>query len=459
MGQSIIDELVTLLGFKVDPGAHPTAAKFTRALDSINKYAMVASASIIGAATSLVYFAEKSAHAGAEIERFRQLTGMSTDSIQRWSYAANQIAGSKESILRDIEGITSSLNPIMPGDFNQGMYLFFGSRLKDFKDANQVLQELAKVFPKLTPQKAMQWGRLMGISPDTVMVLRHEKDGLAKLFAEADAQKLTASDAEKAYRFEQAWKRALGHAQKFAQQLGIRILPFVEKVITKTIQWYEANQRLINGGLQRFIEGVGRGVSQFSGMLDNLKAAIPWVAKFVGLIADPKLLGGGVALALAGVAAVLTIIAAKYIAIGTAVMAIIAALEDASTSFEVDEQGKIGSSGKDTLINRGLDWIHDKLPSWMRTPENEWKRAGSASGKSRAKDMLDNFAQWYRNDQLGVAQIQKNIADAIPNQGAGNTVTQTNTIQIQSTDPYGAGRETVYQLERMANPALAGGWR
>lgn len=454
MAQSIVDELVTLLGFKVDPNAHPTAAKFTRSIDEISKYALAASASIMAAAASLLYFAEKSAHAGAEIERFHQLTGMSTDSIQQWSYAAQQISGDKQGILNDIQSITSALNPIMPGDYNQGLYLMFGSRMKDFKDANQVFQELSKVFQKMTPQKALQWGKLIGLDPHTVMTLR--SGDLQRALKEAKGAMITPKEAEEAYQFAQKWDAMWARITKTTEKFAIKFFPIIEKVMTRLMDWYDHNQKFINSNFEKFVQGITNAVMQFSDVLSRLKGAAPWVRNLFDLIMDPRIISGVALTALGGMAVVLGIIAAKYALIGGAILAIIGAVEDFGSSLSVDKNGEIGPSGKDTYLNHVLDWVHDHLPEGLRTPESEWKRAGSAPGKSKMKEVVESLADMYRNAQT--VELPSNRSSA-PQTSNNNVMNQNVNVNIQSTDPYGAGRETVYQLERMASPALAGTWR
>lgn len=460
MAQSIVDELVTLLGFKVDPNAHPTAAKFTRSIDEISKYALAASASIMAAAASLLYFAEKSAHAGAEIERFHQLTGMSTDSIQQWSYAAQQISGNKQSILTDIESITSSLNPIMPGDFNQGMYLFFGSRLKDFKDANSVLRELAKTFPKLSEQKGLQWGRLMGISPETVMLLRQGEAGLDRLFAKAKERALTPKETKEALRFAQQWDDLKDRVQKFSVRIGITLLPILEKLFSRFERWWAKNHTVAEKGFKKFVDAL----MEMSGWLGKL---IDHAEIFIGLWIGSKLISG-----LTGI-----------LGIFTKLSALMLTMKETSTAIAATEAiggvaagGAVGGGILGLLarflpppLAGALAALYVLKPTNVNDVDEEAKITSFNYNQSEWGKKLKGLDEAARNrNKVNLSYLESNgtsrqlietlkqLQDDKTPQGG---MTQNNTIQIQSTDPYGAGRETVYQLERMASPALAGTWR
>lgn len=461
MSQSIVDELVTLLGFKVDPAAHPTAAKFTRAIDGIGKYALAASASIMGAAASLLYFAEKSAHAGAEIERFHQLTGMSTDAIQQWTYAAQQISGNKQSILSDIENITTSLNPIMPGDFNQGMYLFFGSRLKDFKDANAVLKELSKTFPKLSEQKSLQWGRLMGITPETVMLLRQGEAGLGRLFVKAKERALSPKETEEALRFARAWDDLKDRVEKFTMKIGIALLPILERLFDRFTKWWQKNHVVAEKGFKSFVDHLTTMARWLGTMIDHAEA-------FIALWVGSKLLGG----------------LASVVGMFTKISGLILGIKETSVALAATEAiagGAGAAAGGAGIVGLLMRLLPPPLAAalaalYIMKPENAndvdevGKINGFQYGQSEWGKKLQGLdAAAKQRNQTHMAYLEgTGTSPALVNAlkaaqggqpGNGTTVNQTNNVQIQSTDPYAAGRETVYQLERFASPALAGTWR
>lgn len=451
---TIVDELVTLLGIEINSNTHPTLHKFTSAIDKVGKFASVAAAGITAVAASIVYFAEKSADAGAEIERFHQLTGMSTDSIQQWMYAAQQVSGNKESILRDIERITTELNPIMPGNFNQGMFLFFGEGLKNITDTNTALREMAKVFPKLTEQKALQWGGLMGISPETVLLLRQGNAGLDQLFAKTKQRILRPEDTKAALKYAQAWDDIKDSSTKFLNRVGIKLLPTLGAIIEKSIKWWEANHKLISSGLERFVEGVSKGFDKFFNILSGAKTALPWVGKLFDLIMDPRLIGGGVMVALTGIAAVLGVIAAKYALIGAAVIGAIAAVEDFSESMEDPEVNSVTNR-----VRRGIDEhpfisMLGPVASYFaasKAPESSEKTplVGMLEG---LRDMMKNGATPLSINQAYMDRRDPELAAVLKDLRGGNSgssMSQTNHLTVVSPDPYSAGAETVHQLERL----------
>lgn len=387
MANGIIDELVTLLGFKEDPNSAALIDKFSQKMENVYRIANRIALEVSAGATALMYFAEKSAFAGAEIERFHRLTGMSTESIQLWSYAAQQVSGNKESILRDIETLTVALNPIMPQQFNQGLFLMFGPRLREMKDVNQVLTEMSKVFKTLSPAKALQWGNLIGISPETVLLIRNNLD---MLFSRAKNRILSPEEVQRAYEFSQLWNDLKDRVEKFSQHLAVRLFPIIERLVTRFERWWDANQRIISSGLDRFISGISAGMERFLQALDRLKGLSPVVAGLFNLFTDPKIVGGAAFAALMGVAAALGVIALKYIAIGTAVVAAVAAIQELS-----DKE----SATRRKLNNRVWEDYKDK-PAWFKklipefmTPHPPETTPMPPGPLDRVREMLDNLTK------------------------------------------------------------------
>lgn len=435
MSQSIVDELVTLLGFKVDPNAHPTLHKFNQSIDSIGKSAAVAFTSIMAAAGSILYFAEKSAQAGADIERFHRLTGMSTDSVQQWAYAAGQISGNKESILNDIQKITGELNPLMPGQYNQGLFLMFGDRLKNMKDANQTLREMSKVFQTLTPQKAMQWGNLIGISPETVLLLRTGK--LDELFAKAKTRILTPAETAEALKYAQLWQDIKDRMVKFGEHLAIRLFPTIERVVNKMLHWWEVNEKFVTSKVNTFVDTMTRSFERFMGVFDRFAAATPALKNILNMMTDPKLLGGAALAALVGIAGVLGFIAAKWILIGTAVVMTIDALN--SLQDQINEK-----PGGTDFWERNRDAMkRHPIFNSIFGPNLTDKVFGDAPPVD-PKKLQTNQAYIDRKDpQLG--NLLKAIRDRFANApGPGGGFTQNNTYNIKSNDPVGVRQEIEY---------------
>lgn len=432
MAQTIVDELVTLLGFRMDPGAHPTLAKFSTAIEEVGHLASIAAASITAAAGSFLYFAEKSASAGAEIERFHQLTGMSTDSIQMWSYAAQQVSGNKQSVLQDIERITAALNPILPQQFNQGMFLMFGERLKSIKDVNQAFREMAKIFPTLSPQKAMQWGNLIGISPETVLLLRQGEEGLDKLFKKVRGRILSPEETREALKYAQAWSDIKDRMARFAEHLAIRFFPLVEKIVDKMISWWEANQRMVNSGLQKFVEGVAEGVERFLKGLERAKTLLPFIGAIFELFLDPRVISGTVVTALMGVAVALGVIAAKYVLIGSVILTAITALE----AFK-DPDSWVNRKRWEEYSSRP-DWVKRMTPGWATPTPPSNPQAPMPSGPVESlRSLLQGLSQAPAFAPVVAAPPQPQATSPAASQPA--TIHHTQTVEIHID---GAGRSS-----------------
>jgi hypothetical protein len=358
MSESIIDELVTILGLEVSPTAHAAAEKFAVTLKSIANTAEIVSGALMGAATAALYFVQRANEASAGIDKLGDLTGQSRQSIQLWSRAVEQAGGQATAAKNDILRLTQALNPVMPGEYNQGLTMLFGGNYLDlFENVDQILDALAAKLSKMTPGKALNWAHTIGISEDSLLLLQKGREGV-KAFKETVAtQTSILSDAElkNARMFETHWVRIKQVWASISGKASANLAPVLERVAINMERWFAKNKDLIESGLLKFIQGVVDGIERFVRLIGNL---IDWLAKtfpvfdkFIKNAGSAKLVSDALFAGMLIGSAALLIVNWRITLVTAAVIALVAGLRDLANYF----------SGKDSVIGKGLKNAESQL--------------------------------------------------------------------------------------------------
>lgn len=331
----IIDELVTILGLKVSPEARQNAEKFSGLLKNISGYAEAVSATLMSAATAALYFVQRANEASAEVDKLGDLTGQNKQEIQLWSRAVEQMGGHADAAKRDIIGLTKALNPTMPGEYNNGLFMLFGGNyLSKFKDVNSLLGALADRLKDMPAGKALNWASAIGISTDTLLLLRKGREGVEAFKKQVGDHMPILNDRElkNARAFETHWVRIKQMWEAAAEKASASLAPSIGRIATAMERWLAANKKSIESKLPVFIEGVAYGLSlvlKFMGLLFSLiEKILPVLGDFTEELGGAKAVGYVLAGTLGVLAASLVIIHAKFILIVAAVTAVIAVLKD-----------------------------------------------------------------------------------------------------------------------------------
>lgn len=443
---SIVDELITLLGFELKPDTQQKVQKFDKAIESIHKTALIAAASISAAAASIAYFTTKAVSSASELDKYNELTGTGAAEIQKWGYAAEQAGGSAKSVRSDIEGLLEAMNPVMPGEFNQGLFLLgmYGQR---YKDTTELMMALSEKLKDMAPMEAMNWAKRAGISNDTLLLLRKGKDGIKSLMSQTPylmSEEQTAA----ARKFEAQINKIKYSLVAMSEMIVTKTLPVIIKLVDRFERWTEKNKELISSRLIDFITGITEGISRFVTWMDSFKTSIskttPFLEKMLNILTDPKVIGGTVAGSLVGITVVVGLLAAKWVLIGSAIALAVLALQD----FIDTSNGM-----KETVSNKLLNWVNDK-PEWMldeKGKKEQRERIAAreqASANTPARDksaLLKTFdAVMGMVDNMGKAP-----APSVPvtNAPTTNHITVNNDVQVNgATTPYETANELGYKL-------------
>lgn len=355
------DELVIILGTTLAPGAIEKLQSFGGAVDRIQKSASRAALAVSAYAASATVFISKVVNSANELQKLSDETGVSTTTLQEWAYAAAHAGVSISSVQKDLVGLTKSMASPIPGQFNVNLALLGVSAYKaggGLKTASEVLGEIGDKLAAMTPQRSAQWASKVGISDDTLLMLRQGGDALERLRKEAHAVGAIIPEAQvkRAAEFKRSFSELITIVKTFATAVTINTLPALEKLLFWTKEWLRLNQywlslRLgtITGGLAIAFSEVARSVRDSLGFFKPLLNVVEkiigpfdemetWAHVFVGLM-------GFIAVVFSPVIASAALLAAKIYLVQLAI-------EDLYFFF----------TGKKSLTGTWLEYLADKMP-------------------------------------------------------------------------------------------------
>lgn len=362
------DELVIILGTTLAPGAIEKLQSFGGAVDRIQKSASRAALAVTAYAASATVFISKVVNSANELQKLSDETGVSTTTLQEWAYAAAHAGVSISSVQKDLVGLTKSMASPIPGQFNVNLALLGVSAYKaggGLKTASEVLGEIGDKLATMTPQRSAQWASKVGISDDTLLMLRQGGDALERLRKEAHAVGAIIPEAQvkRAAEFKRSFSELITIVKTFATAVTINTLPALEKLLFWTKEWLRLNQywlslRLgtITGGLAIAFSEVARSVRDslgfFKPLLDVVEKIIgpfdemeTWAHVFVGLM-------GFIAVVFSPIIASALLLAAKIYAVQLAI-------EDLYFFF----------TGKKSLTGTWLEYLAEKMPEVAKLAE------------------------------------------------------------------------------------------
>lgn len=340
---AVVDELVTVLSTVLGDGSEKAVDTYKKGLDGVVATVKEATKRFAMAATGLTAFVAGAVNSAASIQKVSETTGVSTDALQEWAYAAKSVGVSASAVESDLAKM-------------QKQALWTGRSLESWADT----------FKGMSVPQANMWGEAIGISPDTVRLLREGREGIAALRKEAHSvgAVISPEDLKRAAQLKTSVMSLTTQLRAFGTTIAIGTLPMIDKLVTSFKEWLNVNKEWVASNITKFLENLGR---VFSELWEDGKKLVDWFKETLGPIGDfgkklweatdwAKLLKGALVLLVAYFAPA---IAAFGLAVG-AVIALSAAFEDFIAFLE----------GKDSIIGRLVDSFQEKFPNLANLLKN-----------------------------------------------------------------------------------------
>ncbi len=350
---SVIDELVTLLGLKVDPKAKNDAADFTRIIDGVTAGAVAMGAALVTAATTFKAYAISQAYAIDEAGKFADATRISFERLQELEYAQKRAGGSVQELRTDLASLNKTLSHMQPGQFNAGM-MMMGISSRDasgkLKTADEVLLSVADRMQGMSRQRQTLLAEKLGISPGTLKLLQKGRDGIKELTDRSRSLGIILDESakEKAAKFKDATVEMTAVVDGLGKSIAIGLIPGLTESAEAITKFVLANRKWIASGIKQAVDGVGQGFEMVAKVVDW---AYKGITKLIGPTASlNKELDATQAVAIAvaiaiGAIAVSTLAATWPILLLVAgIAAVILVLEDLYAAF----------NGQKSIIG---DWV------------------------------------------------------------------------------------------------------
>lgn len=340
---AVVDELVTVLSTVLGDGSEKAVDTYKKGLEGVVATVKEATKRFAMAATGLTAFVAGAVNSAASIQKVSETTGVSTDALQEWAYAAKSVGVSSSAVESDLAKM-------------QKQALWTGRSLESWADT----------FKGMSAPQANMWGDAIGISPDTVRLLREGREGIAALRKEAHAvgAVISPEDLKRAAQLKTSVMSLTTQLRAFGTTIAIGTLPMIDKLVTSFKEWLNVNKEWVASNITKFLENLGR---VFNELWEDGKKLVDWFKETLGPIGDfgkklweatdwAKLLKGALVLLVAYFAPA---IAAFGLAVG-AVIALSAAFEDFIAFLE----------GKDSIIGRLVDGFQEKFPNLANLLKN-----------------------------------------------------------------------------------------
>ncbi len=340
---AVVDELVTVLSTVLGDGSEKAVDTYKKGLDGVVATVKEATKRFAMAATGLTTFVAGAVNSAASIQKVSETTGVSTDALQEWAYAAKSVGVSASAVESDLAKM-------------QKQAMWTGRSLESWADT----------FKGMSVPQANMWGEAIGISPDTVRLLREGREGIAALRKEAHSvgAVISSEDLKRAAQLKTSVMSLTTQLRAFGTTIAIGTLPMIDKLVTSFKEWLNVNKEWVASNITKFLENLGR---VFNELWEDGKKLVDWFKETLGPIGDfgkklweatdwAKLLKGALVLLVAYFAPA---IATFGLAVG-AVIALSAAFEDFIAFLE----------GKDSIIGRLVDSFQKKFPNLANLLKN-----------------------------------------------------------------------------------------
>lgn len=334
---AIANELVQLLSFKLSDQSKAAFETFKKGLSDLREGMQAVATTALAASSSIAVIVKSVSDEAVQITNLSKTTGIATKTLQEYKYAAESVGASADAVTSDLQMLIETMSSPIPGEFNETLFMM-GIGIRDaagkMKSADTLLGDIAEKLNGMNEQESLQWANRLGLSNDTLILIKKGKVALEDLRKEANL--LGAVIPEEALKRGAEFKKSL-NALEFAfrgigRTVALSVAPGLTDTVTKMKDWIVENSQFLKQGIEKTVKGIGDGLT---GTTDILGIFIKWVRGFLpdlGELNDKldlaKLISGTLRGALLGLLVVLSPLAAKLVFVGAAFSAVALIIED-----------------------------------------------------------------------------------------------------------------------------------
>lgn len=417
---AIANELVQLLSFKLSDQSKAAFETFKKGLEDLRSGMQAVAATATATGTAIAMTIKSVSDEAVQLTNLSKTTGIATKTLQEYKYAAESVGVSADSVTSDLQMLMETMSSPIPGEFNEALFMM-GIGIRDasgkMKSADALLGDIADKLNSMNEQRALQWANRLGLSNDTLVLIKNGKLALEDLRKEANA--LGAVIPEEALQRGAEFKKSL-NALEFAfkgvgRTVALSVAPGLTNVVSSIKDWIVANSYLLKQGLEKTVKGIGDGLTGTTDILGifikNIRGFLPDLGEFNDQFNLTSLISGTLRGALLGLLIIFTPMVAKLALVGTAFTVAALAIED----FVIWCMNGESALGK----------LLDKWDNWAeRWKQESWWQAAIAGAATMPQEIGKSFAElksWFEPETT--SEFSENL------QKSGNKKTVDNQKQ------------------------------
>ena len=462
----VIDQLIALLGYELDPQSEQEKEKFRKGLDDLSEGLVNVATLAAGAATAIGGYV-------ATITASSVATARSTDALGKWAatadesfefvqrlaFGAEQFGGSLETVQSAIDTLQEARRGLARGEGDFRLFGELGVNLG--ADTESVIAQLADRFESLSVNRAQDLGRQLGLDRNFIALLQSGNANIQQLGDQLDSvggilsEELRQGSAEFNDNLNLMNKLIDGIRARVAQSF----LPVLSDLITRVTEWSQANSELIDEQLTTFLEfalelisslvsilvDVISGISELVDFLGGARNAVVALTiafvslKAAGLAASLGLISGFGAVGTAGLAANIKVLSG-FLLVAGAVAALLAIVQDLWLFYT------------DPTADTATRAINESINDLIANSETLQGIVDSIFGAFESTlEVLNQIGEALGN-------LTFDIVEEIRRDGIGGTVVNRLTDAATTTDEdSGIFRRSVSAFNNFISPAVQGG--
>ena len=316
---AIVDELITIIGLKVDPKNAQEVRGFSKSIGGLIKKTVKLGAALTAAAGGISAYGVALAGTIDAQGKFADSLGVSVEDLQALGYAAGISGGSIETISADLKTLSQVIDTSNPGSYNEALLQLGVSARKsngEIKNSTELLLDLSDKFVSLSQKQAVDFGEKIGLDESTIRLLQTGRDGVKSLTDEAVVLGGVLSDtaSKDAANFNDALLRLRFSFFGIVNTVTSKFFPIFTELAGKISAFVKANKKWIDLGIEQLLGGVAEGFKIFkngvSAVIDVINDLLPDISEFEGSLDGTKV----IAIAVAGALTTLTGVALSFAA-------------------------------------------------------------------------------------------------------------------------------------------------
>lgn len=461
---AIVDELITIIGLRVDSNTTTHASNFSKTIGVLVEKTAKLGAALTAAAGGISLYAVALADTIDAQGKFADSLSVSVEDLQALGYAAGISGGSIETISADLKTLSQVIDTSNPGSYNEALLQLGVSARKsngEIKNSTELLLDLSDKFATLSQKQAVDFGEKIGLDESTIRLLQTGREGVKSLTDEAFALGGVLSDtaSKDAADFNDALLRLRFSFFGIVNTVTSKFFPIFTDLAGKISDFVKANKRWIDLGIEQVLGGVAEGFKIFkngvSAVIDVINDLLPDISEFEGSLDGTKVIAIAVAGALTTLTGVALSFAAPFVAAGAVIAGLSIIIED-FYNYLTDGDSVIGDfidafSEKFPNISRVVRDVVDKIKQFF-SDAIDFLISDLKQGFNFIKDIFGSLGGFIFE---GLESLDKSLAEPttaptpasiVQQTSAANSVSNNTTVNqniFGAGDPRAVGQQVV----------------